>query len=246
MNNANATSQTIDILLNHTSVRSFTSEPVSEEAVQTIFKCAQAASTSCFLQVTSVIRITDKALKAQIAKLAGGQKHVEEAPELWIFCPDYHRLKVVCPSSELGWSEQLLVGIQDAGIMGQNVFAALESLGLGGCYIGGIRNGIREVDALLKLPDHVFPLFGIAFGHPAKRNEVKPRLPASVTFMENEYHEPSEEQISAYDQIIRDYYALRSANAKHSDWSGAVASYMLKERRPFILKFLQEKGWGNR
>lgn len=246
MKDEQATSETIDLLLKHSSVRSFTDEPVSEEAVKAIFSCAQAASTSCFLQVTSIIRVTDASLKEKIAKLAGNQLHVAQAPEFWIFCPDYLRLKVVCPPSELGWTEQLLVGIQDAGIMGQNVFAALESLGLGGCYIGGIRNGIREVDALLKLPDHVFPLFGIAFGHPAHRNEVKPRLPASVTFMENEYREPDPKELAEYDQTVRNYYASRSSNAKSSAWSDTVASYMIKERRPYILKFLQEKGWGIR
>jgi hypothetical protein len=87
--------------------------------------------------------------------------------------------------------EQFLVGCLDTGIMAQNAFTALESLGLGGCFIGGIRNGITEVSALLRLPQNVFPVVGIAFGHPAVRNPVKPRLPATITFMENGYEEPA-------------------------------------------------------
>lgn len=180
---------TIRTQLAHSSVRAFTNEPVTAELRTQILDAARAASTSCALQVTSIIRVTDPALRARIAELSGGQAHVAAAPEFWVFCADYHRLQLLCPEADLGWIEQFLVGCLDTGIMAQNAFTALESLGLGGCFIGGIRNGITEVSALLRLPQNVFPVVGIAFGHPAVRNPVKPRLPATITFMENGYEE---------------------------------------------------------
>ena len=170
---------TIRTQLAHSSVRAFTNEPVTAELRTQILDAARAASTSCALQVTSIIRVTDPALRARIAELSGGQAHVAAAPEFWVFCADYHRLQLLCPEADLGWIEQFLVGCLDTGIMAQNAFTALESLGLGGCFIGGIRNGITEVSALLRLPQNVFPVVGIAFGHPAVRNPVKPRLPAA-------------------------------------------------------------------
>lgn len=138
---------TIRTQLAHSSVRAFTNEPVTAELRTQILDAARAASTSCALQVTSIIRVTDPALRARIAELSSGQAHVAAAPEFWVFCADYHRLQLLCPEADLGWIEQFLVGCLDTGIMAQNAFTALESLGLGGCFIGGIRNGITEVSA---------------------------------------------------------------------------------------------------
>ena len=128
---------TIRTQLAHSSVRAFTNEPVTAELRTQILDAARAASTSCALQVTSIIRVTDPALRARIAELSGGQAHVAAAPEFWVFCADYHRLQLLCPEADLGWIEQFLVGCLDTGIMAQNAFTALESLGLGGCFIGG-------------------------------------------------------------------------------------------------------------
>ena len=136
---------TIRTQLAHSSVRAFTNEPVTAELRTQILDAARAASTSCALQVTSIIRVTDPALRARIAELSGGQAHVAAAPEFWVFCADYHRLQLLCPEADLGWIEQFLVGCLDTGIMAQNAFTALESLGLGGCFIGGIRLSLIHI-----------------------------------------------------------------------------------------------------
>ncbi len=65
--------------------------------------------------------------------------------------------------AQLGLAEQLLLGVVDTAMMGQNALTAAESLGLGGVYIGGIRNNIESVTELLKLPKHVLPLFWPVF-----------------------------------------------------------------------------------
>ena len=117
---------TIRTQLAHSSVRAFTNEPVTAELRTQILDAARAASTSCALQVTSIIRVTDPALRARIAELSGGQAHVAAAPEFWVFCADYHRLQLLCPEADLGWIEQFLVGCLDTGIMAQNAFTALE------------------------------------------------------------------------------------------------------------------------
>ncbi|SUG89245.1 oxygen-insensitive NADPH nitroreductase [Salmonella enterica subsp. enterica] len=75
----------------------------------------------------------------------------------------------------------------DTAMMGQNALTAAESLGLGGVYIGGIRNNIESVTELLKLPKHVLPLFGLCLGWPADNPDLKPRLPAELVVHENQY-----------------------------------------------------------
>ena len=174
----NAINSTVAALTAHSSVRNFTHEPVSEAMRQAILDAARAASSSCFLQVCTIIRITDPDKREAFARLSGNQRHIVSAPEFWVFCADYHRDERMIGQADLGWTEQLLVACTDCAIMAQSAFAALESLGLGGVYAGGIRNGIEEADRLLELPRNVFPVLGLAFGHPASRNELNPSCSA--------------------------------------------------------------------
>ncbi len=66
-------------------------------------------------------------------------------------------------------TEQLLVATIDTALMAQNVAIAAESEGLGLCYIGGIRNNPQDVSEILKLPEHVYPVFGMCLATPPIR-----------------------------------------------------------------------------
>ncbi len=171
---------TIELICGHRSIRHFTDEPISEAQREAIINSARATSSSSFLQCSSIIRITDKALREELVTLTGGQKHVAQAAEFWVFCADFNRHLQICPDAQLGLAEQLLLGVVDTAMMAQNALTAAESLGLGGVYIGGLRNNIEAVTELLKLPQHVLPLFGLCLGWPADNPDLKPRLPASI------------------------------------------------------------------
>lgn len=158
---------TIELICGHRSIRHFTDEPISEAQREAIINSARATSSSSFLQCSSIIRITDKALREELVTLTGGQKHVAQAAEFWVFCADFNRHLQICPDAQLGLAEQLLLGVVDTAMMAQNALIAAESLGLGGVYIGGLRNNIEAVTKLLKLPQHVLPLFGLCLGWPA-------------------------------------------------------------------------------
>lgn len=238
-----AVNDTLKLIAEHTTTRSFTDEPVSKEMREAIFNAARAASSTCFLQETSVIRVTDPAKKQRLSELAGNQKHVAEAPEFWVFLGDMHRNKKACPAADTGWAEQLMVVAMDCGIFAQNAMIALESLGLGGCYIGGIRNNIEEVTELLELPELVIPIFGIAFGHPKNKNELKPRLPATVTMMENRYEESDETVLAEYDELMREYFRNRAVGSKDCSWSETLPPILERERRPFMLEYLKKQGF---
>ena len=53
------------------------------------------------------------------------------------------------PDAQIDWAEVTLIGAVDAGIMAQNVLLAAESLGLGGVYIGALRNDVQKVSDVL-------------------------------------------------------------------------------------------------
>ncbi len=66
-------------------------------------------------------------------------------------------------------------------MMGKNALTAAESLGLGGVYIGGIRNNIESVTETVKIAETcIVPLFGLCLGwRTADNPDLKPRLPAA-------------------------------------------------------------------
>ena len=65
----------------------------------------------------------------------------------------------------------------------------------------------------MKLPDHVFPVAGLAVGYPAEAPKLSMRLPLSVTVHHNTFFEDGlDEAIEAYDrrrEAARPYAAQR-------------------------------------
>ena len=236
----------IDLLRAHRSIRHFTQEPISTAQREAIIAGAQSASSSSFLQCSSIIRVTDPALRQQLVTLTGGQQHVAEAAEFWVFCADFNRHLQICPQAQLGLAEQLLLGVVDTAMMAQNAMTAAESLGLGGVYIGGIRNSIEAVTELLQLPQHVLPLFGLCLGWPADDTQVKPRLPAALVVHENSYRPVDAQVLSQYDEELAAYYLSRGSNNRRDTWSDHIRRTIIKENRPFILDYLHKQGWAVR
>ncbi|MRT11387.1 oxygen-insensitive NADPH nitroreductase [Enterobacteriaceae bacterium RIT711] len=237
---------TIDLLRSHRSIRRFTDEPITDEQRAAIVASALAASSSSFLQCTSIIRITDKALREQLVPLTGGQQHVAQAAEFWVFCADFNRHLQICPEAQLGLAEQLLLGVVDTAMLAQNAFTAAESLGLGGVYIGGIRNGIEAVTELLALPKHVLPLFGLCLGWPDEAHGIKPRMPAAMLMHENSYQPVDHNVLEQYDEEMAQYYLSRGSNTRRDTWSEHIRRTIIKENRPFILDYLHKQGWAVR
>jgi hypothetical protein len=97
--------------------------------------------------------------------------------------------------------ESFLVAIIDAAIVLQTAVLAAESLGLGACMIGSIRNNPHEVIQLLELPRLVFPAVGLTLGWPAETPALKPRLPLRAVLHWERYDTSHcEEDLQAYDR----------------------------------------------
>lgn len=237
---------TIDLLCAHRSIRAFTSQPLTSAQRQSIIEASQAASSSSFLQCSSIIRVTDSAMRATLAELSGGQQYVAQAAEFWVYCADFQRHQQICPEASLGWAEQLLLGCIDTALMAQNALVAAESLGMGGVFIGGLRNQIEKVSALLGLPRFVLPLFGLCLGWPDQNPALKPRLPQKLVVHENHYQPLDQEVLATYDHDVLDYYQHRGDHKRQESWSEQIQRILVKESRPFILDYLHKQGWARR
>lgn len=213
-------------LLAHRSVRAYLPDPLPEGTIETLVAAAQSASTSSNLQPWSIVAVEDPARKARLAALAGNQRHIVEAPLLLVWLIDLNRLARLAEEREassgaLDYLETFLLGAVDTSLAAQNAVVALESLGLGAVYVGGIRNRPAEVAAELGLPPRVFPLFGLVVGRPdpARPTAVKPRLPqASVLFRET-YAWTDGQREAADDYNVRLRAFQREQGLPERDWT---------------------------
>ncbi len=239
---------TIDLLRSHRSIRKFSSQPVTDLVLEQILLAGQSAATSSFLQGTTAIRVRNPESRQKLAAYAGSQPYVASAPEFLVFCADLRRAGNCCTTYGKSFSgdytEHFIIATVDAALMAQNAVVAAESLGLGICYIGGIRNNPREVSDLLKLPEGVYPVFGLCLGYPDQNPEVKPRLPLSV-IVKNEVYDDSADQaaIAVYDEQVREYYRTRTGGGHGICWSEQVAGLLSEKARPHMRGFLAEQGF---
>ena len=243
---------TLQLLQNHVSIRSFTNQPLTEEQRDAIFKAANQTSSFSLLQAVSIIRITDSALRKKVMKLAVNQPYIEEAAEFWIFCADFNRNHHIAPEVDLEYIEFLLIGSFDAGLMAQNALTAAESMGLGGVYIGGVRSNITELTEVLNLPKHVVPLVGLCIGHPkGEKPGLKPRLPQSLVMFDNQYQAVDEEKLKSYDYQMHEYYKNRPVNAPFTvrevnGWTDHIEDHLERSKQPFMLSYLNKQGFAKK
>ena len=234
---------TITQIKAHKSIRAYIDQPITAEQLDEVLAAAQQAPSSSFLQAVSIIRITDKVLRTQIMQLSAEQPYIASAAEFLLFCADFNRHKQIVPDAKTGFVEQLLIGATDAAMMGQNALVAAESLGLGGVYIGAVRNHPAEIGELLGLPELVIPLFGLCLGYPAQDPQVKPRLPRALIVHENRYQPLKKTLLAQYDDDMRAYYESRTSNNKDQSWSSQITAILGKEARPYMLGYLQQQGY---
>ncbi len=246
---------TIETILNHKSIRKFKEKKLTDEQIETLVKSAQAASTSSYIQAYSIIGVKDEQKKEQLAEIVGGQSYVANNGHFFVFCADLYRHEKigdwesgdVIPSIES--TEKFMVALIDAALAAQNAAVAAESMGLGICYIGGIRNDLYAVSDLLNLPERVVPLFGLAVGYPDKETDVKPRLPYRHVYHEDSYQSQEVEmkkELDEYNEIVSSYYKERTNGKRSDSWTGQMAKMLTNRHRMYMKEFVEGKGFNKR
>ncbi|MDN4526982.1 oxygen-insensitive NADPH nitroreductase [Fictibacillus fluitans] len=242
--------ETIKNILSHRSIRRFKDEPIGQDTVETLIQCAQAASTSSYQQVYSIIGIEEQSIKDKLAELAGNQTYVAQNGYFFVFCLDYHRHELMAQiagknvDDTISSKEGFMVGMIDVALAAQNVAVAAESLGLGIVYIGGIRNNLPEVSELLRCPDHVVPLFGMAVGYPDAAPGLKPRLPQTAVFHKNQYAEDEKALpiLKEFELQTAEYYRERTGGTRDEGWATQMARVMSQPKRTYMKEFIESKG----
>ena len=187
----------ITTMMQHRSIRQFTSEAVDEALLKEILDCGLRASNTGNMQLYSIITTSQEPLRSELCKLHFGQ--CSTAP-LWLtICTDVRRYHHYCrvnqcdePYGNFLWFASALV---DASLCAQNLCVAAESRGLGFCFLGTVMYNTEQIASLLQCPEGVVPVIAIAMGHPAEESRMSERLGQDAVVHSEVYHDPTDDDI---------------------------------------------------
>ncbi len=191
-----------EVLLKRTTIRKYTSEPVSDDLLNKILEMGCRASTTGNMQVYSIVVTRDQKKKEELAPFHFNQKMITEAPVVLTFCADFNRFSKWCLMryAEPGYDNFLsfFTAAIDALLVAQTVSIAAESEGLGICYIGTTTYMAHKIIELLELPKGVVPVATITLGWPAEHPEQVDRLPLEAVVHSEKYLDYTRESIDRF------------------------------------------------
>ena len=224
----------LESLFKHRSIRKYQNKPLEDEKLGLIVKAAQAAPTWCNGEQVSIVVVKDQSMKDKIKEICWGQTHVGTCAAFLVFCADFYRVSLAFEKAGktkedfekyMSNIDTLIIGSHDVGICLQNATVAAESMGLGTCHIGAIRNKPLEMTKLLNLPKYVIPLVGLTVGYPDDDPGLKPRIPPKGVCFENKYStENAKAGVDEYDIIFKKYLAERETNSRDMNWSERISN----------------------
>ncbi|MEP1206814.1 MAG: nitroreductase family protein [Rhizobiaceae bacterium] len=243
-------------LIERGSCRSFQQTEIDPQLIQLLCAAALASPTKSDLQQRDIIVLSDPTVKSQVQQLLSDQDWISQAPRLLVFCGNNRRQRRLHELRQRPFANDHLDAFfnaaVDAGVALSVFVLAAESVGLGCCPISAIRNAPDAVSDLLNLPDHVFPVAGLAVGYPAAETPtLSPRLPLTATVHQNRYQEDDlDSVIDAYDrrrEALQPYANQRAVDefgpSEPYGWSEDKArQYALPERQNFG-QFVRAKGF---
>ena len=239
--------KTIDLLMAHSSCRSFEDRPVPDDVADTIIKCAQHAPTSSYLQAYTIIKVEDKEKRKALAEFAGGQEWVEKAGLALLFCADLHRLDVmlnVADKNILHNEELYTVAVTDAALASSRALVAAQALGLGGVFVGGVRNETEKMAELFGLPELVFPMYVVYMGYPAEVPPQRPRMDASLISAVDAYPEiTGPKQLDDYEKEVSDYFLNITNGRSGRGWIARAEHAISVKPRYSVGDFLHKAGF---
>ena len=209
------TNPVIEKLMNRKSIRSFTDREPTRDELETIVRAGQQAPFAS--QLGSTLLTRDR------------EHNPFGAPLYFIICVDAHKWELIM--ARRNWemvSSDLLVmllGMQDAALMAENMVIAAESLDMGSCFLGAIPYYAAEIIEAYSLPPRVFPMVGLVIGFPDESPPPRPRYPMDFVLFEDKYPDFSDEQVreamSVMDEgyLAQDYYRSLKAKIKIRDES---------------------------
>ncbi len=164
-NSGSRTDAVLENIHSRKSVRQYTSEQVSEEAVEKMLRAGMAAPTAVNFQPWRFVVVTERVRLDAMAEVLPYAKMLKQAPLAIVVCGE----TVWMGGNENPYWQQ------DCAAATQNILLAAEALGLGAVWTGVYPNQdlYPKLHDFLGLPSTVQPFCAIPIGHPAGNEQPK-------------------------------------------------------------------------
>lgn len=157
------------------SVRRYqTGREIEPEKLHAVLEAAIAAPSAGDLQSYRIVVVTEAGTRAALARAAGEQAFVREAPACLVFCAVPEEA-----ATRFGERGRELYAIQDATIAAAYAQLAIVAAGLGSTWIGYF--DAEAVSETLELDPTRVPVAMLSLGYPAELPELSPRRPMRET-----------------------------------------------------------------
>lgn len=190
------------ILLNRSTIRKYSPQPVENDLLTELLEMASRASTTGNMQVYSIIITRDAEKKKELSPLHFNQKMITEAPVVLTFCADFNRFNKWCllRKAEPGYDNFLsfMTASIDALLAAQTFCIAAEAKGLGICYLGTTTYMAHKIIDVLRLPKGVVPVTTVTVGWPSEKPDQVDRLPLEAIIHHETYSDYNDEMIARY------------------------------------------------
>ncbi len=244
-----------DVLLNRNSYRKYEGE-LDLDIVRESVRVAQRTATSMNAQQTSIVMITDQDKLDKISEINWNQPHIKDAGAFLLFVLDNNRQAAVIKDREGNDKdihiqddiEGLVVGSVDAGLIAQSIELLLQAQGVGTCYIGGVRNDIKQIAEIAGVTGTAIPLVGMAIGMPKDgiKNDplnIRPRVEFDSFFFEGEYNEQAvREGAVNYSEDLTAWWANKGKK-EHQSYGVSMSRSYSKSYIPGLFNDLQDMGY---
>ncbi len=153
-------SEALRPILERRSCRSYTAEPVSEEALRTLLRAGMAAPSARNSQPWEFLVLRDLETKAAVSAAGPYWGMLKDAP-----------LGIVVLANLEGYqASNTDYFIQDCSAAAENILLAAQAMGLGGVWLGLYPNEqrVEAVRRICNIPQDVIPAVLLSVGHPAK------------------------------------------------------------------------------
>lgn len=239
-----------DTLLERRSTRRYEREHISHSHLSLIYAAIRNSPTSYNGQQFSVIDVSDQDTKVKLYELTG-QKQIKTCNRFLLFCADYNKISTIAKAKSIDMPpfphtvDGVMVGIIDASLAMMSAVVAAESCGLGTCCIGYARTAApAQIAELLKLPQGVFAVCGLAIGVPREVNDLKPKQSKDLVIHHNYYRtDDLTPELLNYDQHITKYNTSRSGTTSNNDWASHIVDYYREAMNYNMLDALRAQGF---
>ncbi|MBR6988249.1 MAG: nitroreductase family protein [Bacteroidaceae bacterium] len=156
----------INAIKQRTSVRSFTSQAVEPEKIETLLRAGMAAPSAVNKQPWHFIVVTKREQLDALADANPNAGFLKQAPLAIVVCGDLQ--KALPGDAQEYW-------IQDCSAATENILVAATGMGLGATWTGTYprKERVEAARKVLNLPEHIIPLNTLVIGYPDGTVEPK-------------------------------------------------------------------------